>query len=107
MTHLRTFTHTADTWHAKASAATRLRSSRLSGSNRFLLDHGQTFDNPTPALAGNFLAWLHWKRHGAASCSFRMISFSNIHKQHGKQLLFVDASSSARNYHGRAIRFAR
>jgi ABC-type molybdenum transport system ATPase subunit/photorepair protein PhrA len=45
-----------------------------------------------PALAGNFLAGLHWKRHGAASCSFKMISFSNINKQYGKQLLFVDAS---------------
>src|SRR5437660_2117981 len=31
-------------------------------------------------------------RHGAASCSFKMISFSNINKQYGKQLLFVDAS---------------
>jgi len=27
-----------------------------------------------------------------ASCSFKMISFSNINKQYGKQLLFVDAS---------------
>ena len=45
-----------------------------------------------PALAGNFLAGLHWKRHRAASCSFKMISFSNINKQYGKQLLFVDAS---------------
>src|SRR5579864_3340273 len=44
------------------------------------------------ALAGNFLSTLHWKRHGAASCSFKMISFSNINKQYGKQLLFVDAS---------------
>jgi len=43
-------------------------------------------------LAGNFLAGLHWKRHRAASCSFKMISFSNINKQYGKQLLFVDAS---------------
>jgi ATPase subunit of ABC transporter with duplicated ATPase domains len=32
------------------------------------------------------------KRHRAASCSFKMISFSNINKQYGKQLLFVDAS---------------
>src|SRR6201984_3501802 len=45
-----------------------------------------------PALAGNFLAGLHWKRHGAASCSSKMISFANINKQYGKQLLFVDAS---------------
>jgi len=45
-----------------------------------------------PALAGNFLAGLHWKRHGAANCSFKMISFPNIRKQNGKQLLFVDAS---------------
>ena len=43
-------------------------------------------------MAGNFLAGLHWKGHGAASCSFKMISFSNINKQYGKQLLFVDAS---------------
>ena len=28
----------------------------------------------------------------AASCSFKMISFANISKQYGKQLLFVDAS---------------
>jgi len=59
---------------------------------RFWADYGQTFNNPTvPALAGN-LAGLHWKRHRAASCSFKMISFSNINKQYGKQLLFVDAS---------------
>src|SRR5271155_2634835 len=44
------------------------------------------------ALAGNFLSTLHWKRHGTPSCSFKMISFSNINKQYGKQLLFVDAS---------------
>src|SRR6266404_5358569 len=43
-------------------------------------------------LAGNFLAGLHWKRQRAASCSSKMISFSNINKQYGKQLLFVDAS---------------
>ena len=49
-------------------------------------------NNPTPALAGNFLAKLHWKRQRAASCSFKMISFSNINKQYGKQLLLVDAS---------------
>ena len=48
---------------------------------------GQTFNNPTPALAG-----LHWKRQRAASCSFKMISFANINKQYGKQLLLVDAS---------------
>jgi hypothetical protein len=35
-------------------------------------------------------ATLGWQR--AASCSFKMISFSNINKQYGKQLLFVDAS---------------
>src|SRR5437588_587745 len=35
---------------------------------------------------------LHWKRHRAASCSFKMISFSNINKQYGRQLLFVDMS---------------
>jgi ATPase subunit of ABC transporter with duplicated ATPase domains len=45
-----------------------------------------------PALAGNFQAGLHWKRQSAASCSSKMISFSNINKQYGKQLLFVDAS---------------
>src|SRR5450631_292186 len=45
-----------------------------------------------PPLAGNFQAGLHWKRQRAASCSFKMISFSNINKQYGKQLLFVDAS---------------
>ena len=45
-----------------------------------------------PALAGKFLAGLHWKRQRAASRSFKMISFSNINKQYGKQLLFVDAS---------------
>ena len=44
------------------------------------------------ALACNFLAGLHWRRQSAASCSFKMISFSNINKQYGKQLLFVDAS---------------
>jgi ATPase subunit of ABC transporter with duplicated ATPase domains len=43
-------------------------------------------------LAGNFPAGLHWKRHGAATYPFKMISFSNINKQYGKQLLFVDAS---------------
>ena len=42
--------------------------------------------------AHNFLAGLHWKRQRAASCSFKMISFSNINKQYGKQLLFADAS---------------
>jgi len=45
-----------------------------------------------PALAGKFLATLHWKGHRAASGSSKMISFSNINKQYGKQLLFVDAS---------------
>ena len=35
---------------------------------------------------------LHWKRHRTASYSFKMMSFSNINKQYGKQLLFVDAS---------------
>src|SRR5882724_1885115 len=45
-----------------------------------------------PALAANFLSTLHWKGQRAASCSSKMISFSNINKQYGKQLLFVDAS---------------
>lgn len=54
------------------------------GSLRFLLNHGQTFNNPMcQALAGNFLAGLHWKRQCAASCSSKMISFSNINKQYG------------------------
>src|SRR5258708_11748129 len=44
------------------------------------------------ALAGTFLSKLHWEQDRAASCSFKMISFSNINKQYGKQLLFVDAS---------------
>src|SRR5438874_1238394 len=44
------------------------------------------------ALACNFLAGLNWEWHRPASCSFKMISFSNINKQYGKQLLFVDAS---------------
>jgi hypothetical protein len=43
-------------------------------------------------LAGNFLAGLHWKRQRAASCSSKMISFSNINKQYGEPLLFVHAS---------------
>ena len=43
------------------------------------------------ALAANFLSTLHCKEARTASCSFKMISFSNINK-HGKQLLFVDAS---------------
>jgi hypothetical protein len=43
-------------------------------------------------VAGNFLAGLHWKKQRGASCSFKMISFSNINKQYGKQLPFVDAS---------------
>src|ERR1700739_1789328 len=45
-----------------------------------------------PAVTGNFLSTLHWQRHCAASDSSKMISFSNINKQYGKQLLFVDAS---------------
>src|SRR6266700_2577567 len=45
-----------------------------------------------PALAANFLATLHRRRQRAASCSSKMISFSNINKQYGKQLLFVDTS---------------
>ena len=44
-----------------------------------------------PALAGNF--WSGGRQRGA-SRSFKkwQISFSNINKQYGKQLLFVDAS---------------
>jgi ATPase subunit of ABC transporter with duplicated ATPase domains len=45
-----------------------------------------------PGVSRQFLSTLHWKRHRAASCSFKMISFANINKQYGKQLLFVDAS---------------
>jgi ATPase subunit of ABC transporter with duplicated ATPase domains len=44
------------------------------------------------ALARNFLSTLHWKGQRAARCSSKMISFANINKQYGKQLLFVDAS---------------
>src|SRR5579872_111133 len=33
-----------------------------------------------------------FKRQRAAGRSFKMISFSNVNKQYGKQLLFVDAS---------------
>ena len=43
-------------------------------------------------MPGNFLVGLHWKGHCVAGCSSKMISFSNINKQYGKQLLFVDAS---------------
>ena len=49
-------------------------------------------ENGRLAFAGNFPSTLHWKRPSAASCSSKMISFSNINKQYGKQLLFVDAS---------------
>jgi hypothetical protein len=60
------------------------------------------------ALAGNFLAGLHWKRPRAASCSSKMISFSNINKQYGKQLLFVDAfvsvESRRKSWAGRSQR---
>src|ERR1700682_4640268 len=71
--------------------------SRLSGSNRFLLNHGQTFNTPKsqrwPAIFWpGYTAATLFKRHRAASCSFKMISFANINKQYGKQLLFVDAS---------------
>src|SRR3984885_11600783 len=31
-------------------------------------------------------------RHGLLALNFRMISFSNIQKQYGKQLIFVDAN---------------
>jgi hypothetical protein len=59
---------------------------------RFPPSDGQPFNNPTLALAGNFLGGLRWRRQRAASCSFEITSFSNINKQYGKQLLFVDAS---------------
>src|SRR6202453_254764 len=57
-----------------------------------VLINGQSFNNPMcqrwqasfrPGYTGG-------KR--AAGCSFKMISFANINKQYGKQLLFVDAS---------------
>src|SRR5438477_12830856 len=73
------------------SESRSVTTSRLS--NRFLLNHGQTFNNPTcQRLAGNFLAGLHWRWQRTPRRSFKMISFSNINKQYGKQLLFVDAS---------------
>ncbi|MBZ5668058.1 MAG: hypothetical protein LAO30_26190 [Acidobacteriia bacterium] len=48
-----------------------------------------------PPLTGNFQAGLHWKRQRAASCSFKMISFSNINKQYGNpdQTPFTPADS--------------
>ena len=47
-----------------------------------------------PTWAGNFLATPHWATQCRAvrDLPFKMISFSNINKQYGKQLLFVDAS---------------
>src|SRR6266852_5921300 len=66
---------------------------RLSGSNRFLLNHGQTFNNPKcqrwPAIF-----WPGYTGRGTVPrvAPSKMISFSNINKQYGKQLLFVDAS---------------
>jgi ABC-type multidrug transport system fused ATPase/permease subunit len=79
------------------SNASEVTRSRLSGSNRFLLNHGQTFNNPMchhwPAIFWpGYTAATLFKRQRTASCSSKMISFSNIHKQYGKQLLFVDAS---------------
>src|ERR1700704_2954292 len=53
---------------------------------------------PNVPRAGLAIVWPGYtaatllKRHRAAGCSFKMISFSNINKQYGKQLLFVDAS---------------
>ena len=48
--------------------------------------------HPKLALSLSNGPTLHWKRHGAVNRSFKMISFANINKQYGKQLLFVDAS---------------
>src|SRR6202453_1603419 len=57
-----------------------------------VLINGQSFNNPMcqrwqasfrPGYTGG-------KRD--AGCSFKMISFANINKQYGKQLLFVDPS---------------
>src|SRR6195256_3882909 len=53
---------------------------------------------PNVPRAGLAIVWPGYtaatllKRHRAAGCSFRMISFSNINKQYGRQLIFVDAS---------------
>ena len=48
MTQPYPFTHTADTWHAKASAATRLRSSRLRG-DRHLISSKPVLDREDEA----------------------------------------------------------
>jgi ATPase subunit of ABC transporter with duplicated ATPase domains len=45
-----------------------------------------------PALTGNFSVRATLEEASTATCSSKMISFSNINKQYGKQLLFVDAS---------------
>ena len=59
-------------------------------------DHSRLLDGNGYKRSGN-LVLKSWQRGCtcltiAASCSFKMISFSNINKQYGKQLLFVDAS---------------
>src|SRR6202163_2649095 len=51
------------------------------------------FTDPQRAsVARQFSAHATLERHHAPSCSSKMISFSNVSKQHGKQVLFVDAS---------------
>src|SRR6202163_2686373 len=51
------------------------------------------FTDPQRAsVARQFSAHATLERHHAPSCSSKMISFSNINKQYGKQVLFVDAS---------------
>jgi ABC-type multidrug transport system ATPase subunit len=44
------------------------------------------------AGAGQFSVHATLEEGRCRGCSFKMISFSNINKQYGKQLLFVDAS---------------
>jgi len=45
-----------------------------------------------PSVGRQFSVHATLEEARAASCSFKMISFANINKQYGKQLLFVDAS---------------
>ena len=47
---------------------------------------------PNGTQGAIFWHGLHWKRHVARVALPKMISFSNINKQYGKQLLFVDVS---------------
>src|ERR1035441_516702 len=45
-----------------------------------------------PSAGRQFSGRATLEEQRAATCTFKMISFSNINKQYGKQLLFVDAS---------------